>query len=66
MTPIVSPTLKYIVRSVIGFIILAFGMYAMVAGIDVTDDLTKLLVIVYGIQQASDGFLTVRKINGGN
>ena len=62
----VNPTVKYVVRSIIGFILLIFGLYAIVAGLDVTDDMIKLVVVLYGAQQSVDGFFTVKTIRNGN
>jgi len=62
----VSPTAKYLVRQITGLLILGFGMYSIIAGVEFTDELTKLAVIAYGAQQATDGFLTRRVINNGS
>ncbi len=66
-TGTVSATTKYIVRSITGLIILVFGLIALVLEVNITEDLTSLLMILYGGGQLADGFLTTRVIrnNGG-
>lgn len=64
----VSPTTKYIVRSITGLIILVFGLVAIALDIDITEDLAALVLMLYGGGQLADGFLTTRVIknNGEN
>ncbi len=67
MIPMSDTMVKYVIRSLAGFVMLLVVSYLMISGLEVPQEAWLFVVGIYGLQQFFDGVSTVQVIrrNGG-